>query len=99
MSIEVQIASTEAEREAIYRFRYDIYVEEMGRYQATADHDRRRLFEPEDINGNHVFAVDDRGDVVGVARVGAGAGRAPSRNVRSASTASSPSWRRSPLTA
>ena len=33
MSIEVQTVATEAEREAIYRFRYDIYVEEMGRYQ------------------------------------------------------------------
>lgn len=83
MSIEIQIATTEAEREAIYRFRYDIYVEEMGRYQATADHDRRRLVEPEDATGTHVFAVDDTGDVVGVARGSwGGAGPFSKRQVR-----------------
>ena len=46
--LEMRLAQTADEREAIYRFRYSIYVEEMGRYQAVADHERRRLADPED---------------------------------------------------
>lgn len=67
MKPEIQTAETEAEREAIYRFRYDVYVEEMGRYQATADHQRRMLIEPEDETATHTCAVED-GELVGVAR-------------------------------
>lgn len=46
--IDVSVATTEAEREAVYRFRYEVYVEELGRYRAVADHERRRLTDPED---------------------------------------------------
>ena len=38
--IEIRTADTDEEREAVYRFRYAVYVEEMGRYRATADHAR-----------------------------------------------------------
>ena len=41
-------AETEEEKLAVYRLRYQVYVEEMGRYRATADHERRLLVEPED---------------------------------------------------
>ena len=41
-------ARTEEEKEAVYRFRYEVYVAEMGRYQNVADHKRRRFREPED---------------------------------------------------
>ena len=33
MAFEVGLAETEAQREAVYRFRYSVYVEEMGRYE------------------------------------------------------------------
>ena len=34
------LAQTEEEKQAIYRFRYDVYVEEMGRYGSAADHEK-----------------------------------------------------------
>jgi hypothetical protein len=43
-------AETEEEKNAVYRFRYDIYVTEMGRYGQAADHARKHLKEPEDGN-------------------------------------------------
>ncbi len=38
MAFEVGVAQTDEEKEAVYRFRYTVYVEEMGRYQDSADH-------------------------------------------------------------
>ena len=35
-------------RRAVYRLRYDVYVEEMGRYQTVADHKQRMLYEEVD---------------------------------------------------
>jgi cyclic nucleotide-binding protein/N-acyl amino acid synthase FeeM len=43
----VHQARTEEEREAIYRFRYEVYVEELH-YDFGAEHDRRRLKQDED---------------------------------------------------
>jgi hypothetical protein len=56
------LATTDAEREAIYKFRYTVYVEEMGRYQDTADHEGRRLVEPEDEYSWLLYACE--GDTV-----------------------------------
>jgi hypothetical protein len=72
MEASVARAETEAQKEAVYRFRYSVYVEEMGRYQDTADHVGRRLVEPEDELG-WVFFAQDGGDVVGTARLSWGA--------------------------
>ena len=33
----IHLAESEDEKEAVYRFRYDVYVEEMGRYGAAAE--------------------------------------------------------------
>ena len=43
MSPAIQPADTEAQREAIYRFRYTIYVEEMDRYLDAVRALRKRL--------------------------------------------------------
>jgi hypothetical protein len=56
--IEIRTAETDEEREAVYRFRYCVYVEEMGRYQATADHVGRRLVDPEDTRSCNIYATD-----------------------------------------
>ena len=56
--LDVRIATTAAEREAIQRFRYSIYVEELGRYGAGADHDHRLLAEPEDERSWLYYAMD-----------------------------------------
>ncbi len=72
MAFVVGRAETEDEKEAVYRFRYSVYVEEMGRYQQSADHVGRRLVEPEDEQG-WIFFARDGDDVVGTARLSWGA--------------------------
>ena len=55
------------EKRAVYRFRYDVYVEEMGRYRASADHENRLLVEPEDDTAR-IFYASENGQVVGTGR-------------------------------
>ncbi|HEX6324882.1 MAG TPA: GNAT family N-acyltransferase [Vicinamibacterales bacterium] len=43
MAVEIIDASSPALREDVFRFRYDIYVREMGRAQKDADHARGRI--------------------------------------------------------
>jgi predicted GNAT family N-acyltransferase len=66
-SLRIGYAKTEAEREAVYRLRYDVYVEEMGRYHSVADHVHRRFVEPED-NASHILYAELDGEVVATAR-------------------------------
>lgn len=65
---KIRVAQTNEEREAVYRFRYPIYVEEKGFLQDIADHDRRRLVDPEDERSWIVYAEHD-GEVVASTRV------------------------------
>jgi CRP-like cAMP-binding protein len=68
MEPRIAIAETEAEREAVYRLRYDVYVEEMGRYQTVADHEHRLLREDVDDQSRISYAEID-GEVVATARL------------------------------
>jgi hypothetical protein len=52
-------AETQAEKEAVYRFRYTIYVTEMGRYKSSADHERKMLFDADDATARIVYALQD----------------------------------------
>ena len=61
------LAESSEEKEAVYRFRYDVYVDEMGRYRGVADHDRRRFYEPEDETARIFYAAID-GKVVATSR-------------------------------
>jgi hypothetical protein len=61
------LATSDEEKEAVYRFRYDIYVAEMGRYQGVADHGKRHFREPEDDSARIFFAGAD-GEVVATSR-------------------------------
>ena len=61
-------AFTEAERNAIYRQRYEIYVEEMQRYGSIADHTNRWLVEDVDEASRLFYAVQD-GRLVGSIRL------------------------------
>jgi hypothetical protein len=54
----IHLAESEAEKEAVYRFRYDVYVEEMGRYATSADHANRRLVEAEDATARIYYAAE-----------------------------------------
>jgi hypothetical protein len=68
MPTDIRLAETEDEKRAVYRFRYDVYVEEMGRYRAIADHENRLLVESEDETGRIFYATQD-GEVVGTVRI------------------------------
>ena len=75
-------AETEQEREAVYRFRYEVYVEEMGRYRDTADHDNRRFWEPCDDHSRIGYALEN-GEVVATGRfTWGGHGPLPERQIR-----------------
>lgn len=67
--VRVEEAHDVETRQAVYAFRYTVYVEEMGRRQAHADHVRRVLAEPEDESARLLVARNSYGDVVGTARV------------------------------
>ncbi|MCB1734537.1 MAG: GNAT family N-acetyltransferase [Gammaproteobacteria bacterium] len=54
---EIQVAATEAERERIYRFRYAVYVEEMGKRPSYADHAGKRLYDPLDDEATLLYAA------------------------------------------
>ena len=65
---EIRLAETEDDREALYRFRYTIYVEEMGRVQHDADHINKRIKDDLDDEGHNLLAFK-QGKLVGAARV------------------------------
>jgi len=52
------LAETEADRLAVYRLRYEVYVEEMQRQQPAADHARRLVREPCDERSTLLMARD-----------------------------------------
>jgi hypothetical protein len=67
-TVELFRAQSDEEREEIYRFRYSVYVEEMGRYKRIADHDGRRLVEPEDAH-SVLYGAREGSEVVGTSRL------------------------------
>ena len=67
MKPKIVEAKTPEERKMVFRFRYDTYVEEMGRYRSVANHEERTLIEDEDDTARLYMALDgDR--VVGCMR-------------------------------
>ncbi len=65
----IKPAKVDAEKNAIYRLRYDVYVREMNRYRNAADHEREFLREPEDDISRLYCAVDNTYNVVGTMRL------------------------------
>lgn len=53
---EIRVAVSKADLLAIYKFRYDIYVSEMGRTQHYADHDKRMISDPLDSTSRNIAA-------------------------------------------
>jgi CRP-like cAMP-binding protein len=72
MTVEVFRAQSEQDHEELFKFRYSVYVEEMGRYRRAADHERRRLVEPEDAH-SVLYGAREGGKVVGTSRLTFGA--------------------------
>ena len=59
MNIEILPCSTENQLRECQRLRYEIYVEEMDRYKAVADHKRKLLIEPVDEISRHYLCFAD----------------------------------------
>ncbi len=72
MAIEILHADDAGTLERIYRFRYAVHVDELGKGGPAIDHARRRMYEPADDRATHFYAEED-GRIVGCARVNAGA--------------------------
>ncbi|WP_447977152.1 cyclic nucleotide-binding domain-containing protein [Candidatus Nitrospira bockiana] len=68
--LSVRLATSDDEREAIYRLRYDVYIEEMNGADRhlEADPKRRLLRDPWDERAHH-FYVEQRGEIVACARL------------------------------
>jgi len=62
VSLKVERADTAAQREALYAFRYRVYVEELG-MTSEADHDNRRLSDADD-EVSVSYAILDRDDAI-----------------------------------
>ena len=60
-SVRFKIAEQESEKEAIYAFRYKVYVEEMGKSLVNADHDRKFLKDAQDDVSVQFYLEDDNG--------------------------------------
>lgn len=65
---EVRFVESRKEKEAVFRFRYSIYVDEMKRPQRYADHERRWITDPLDEYAD-ILAVWQGDDVVGTVRM------------------------------
>jgi hypothetical protein len=66
--IVIEDVTTDVQREQVYRFRYEIYVQELGRYGDVADHENRRLVEVEDEVAR-LKLVKNGEQVIGTARL------------------------------
>lgn len=64
----VALAISEAERQEVFRFRYAVYVEEMGKSPPDANHDRRELMDRFDASASLYVLRDGEGALVGTLR-------------------------------
>jgi hypothetical protein len=67
----VYVAETEAEREAVFSFRYSVYATELGRKLGNADHGRRVLHDDEDDKPytTLLYTSDGQGGLTGTIRI------------------------------
>ena len=67
----VHIAETQAEREAVFSFRYSVYGAELGRKLGNADHGRHRVHDGEDDQPytTLLYTGDGTGQLTGTARI------------------------------
>src|SRR5882757_8136585 len=67
-NIPIRVADCEQTRRAIYKFRYKIYIEEMGKPYRNADHENRLLTDELDENATLLYA-EESGEIVGTTRI------------------------------
>jgi predicted GNAT family N-acyltransferase len=59
MALSMRIADTDADAFAVYRFRYDVFVEEMQRPEKYMDADRKVIIDPLDVKAHNWAAWYD----------------------------------------
>lgn len=69
--VVVRTAETDEDRAAVYRLRYELYVEDQGLFQDEADHERRFLKDDLDAR-SQIFLVESGGALIGTARLTSG---------------------------
>ena len=67
MTANLKFAESDAEKQAIFQHRYEIYVEEMDRYRGISDHENRVMVEDVDAHSRFLYAELD-GVVIGSMR-------------------------------
>ena len=67
MRYPTKIAYSKEEKEAIYRFRFKVYMEELHITHIAADHDKKMLFDEADKYTVLYYVMDDR-EVIGTVR-------------------------------
>jgi hypothetical protein len=65
---QLKIANDMSLKEAIYRFRYDVYVQELDKFVELADHNKRFLYESQDDHSVH-FYVNEDSELAGAVRL------------------------------
>ncbi len=67
---KVYLATTQEERDAIYRFRYTIYYEELGREIGGVDHERKMVVDDDDEKPTsyHLY-IGSKDNIIGTVRV------------------------------
>lgn len=68
MSLTIRQAETKEDRQEVFRFRYEIYVKEMGKPMPGADHSRWQLYDESDERATHLMALDNQ-ELVGSLRI------------------------------
>lgn len=69
--IQIRLAISEEDHAAIYRLRYELYVEDQGLFRNEADHERRFLMDELDARSQLILA-EVEGDIAGTARLTSG---------------------------
>jgi len=65
----LEVVAADDALDALYAFRYRIYVQEMARPQKYADHATRRIRDPLDDCGHNIVAWDAEGQISGCVRI------------------------------
>ncbi len=68
MDFDLRWTDRDEDRAAVYRMRYELYVEQQGLFKDTADHRRRWLKDGYD-DVSRILLAEDGGQVVGTARL------------------------------
>jgi len=68
MGVELRFAETDDDRAAVYRLRYELYVEQQGLFHDTADHERRFLCDEDDAH-SHILLAEVDGKLAGTMRI------------------------------